>query len=339
MIECIFTLDYEIYGNGQGDLESLVRRPTEELLSLFTARGQRFVIFVEAAELQAIEYAGTDPAIGAVRSQVQRAHRQGFEIGLHIHPQWFNAVHRDGRWVLDYDEYNLCRLPLARMETLVDRSLDYLRDVVTDSGFVPTSFRAGNWLFQPSEALARVLSERGIRLDSSVFKGGLQHVHGLDYRRAARNGYWWRFCQRVEEADPAGHMVEIPTYTQLVPPWRMLTRKRLSVHQRAGGSRPGTRLAKLRDLARWRYPLKLDFCRMTLPELLRMIDGEIRADKRDPATMRPLVAIGHAKDLLDLGTVDLFLDALQERGIAVTTLREIYARLTEAPQAAALECT
>ena len=52
MIECIFTLDYEIYGNGSGDLATLVLEPTERLLTLFRSRGHRFVVFVEAAELR-----------------------------------------------------------------------------------------------------------------------------------------------------------------------------------------------------------------------------------------------------------------------------------------------
>ena len=35
MIECIFTLDYEIYGNGQGTLRDLVLDPTRRLAELF----------------------------------------------------------------------------------------------------------------------------------------------------------------------------------------------------------------------------------------------------------------------------------------------------------------
>ena len=35
MIECIFTIDYEIYGNGQGSLKELVYDPMERLLAIF----------------------------------------------------------------------------------------------------------------------------------------------------------------------------------------------------------------------------------------------------------------------------------------------------------------
>ena len=328
MIECIFTIDYEIYGNGNGDLDALVYQPTEQLLTLFKSRGKRLVLFVEAAELEAIEAAGADSAIGMVKEQIRRAYEGGFEIGLHLHPQWYNAAYRNGRWLLDYKEYNLCRLTRARMIEIVDRSISYLRDAVGDPNYKPTSFRAGNWLFQPTELLAQVLAARGVKVDSSVFKGGLQRLHGLDYRGAIGNGYWWRFSDRVDVPNTSGMLVEIPTYTELVPPWTMVTRKRLAFRRSDPGSpgQPSSRFMRAMDLVRLRYPLKLDFCRMTLKELLPMIDRVIKADARNPQVFRPIVAIGHTKDLVDHETVALFLDALRERGIAVSTLEDASAR-------------
>ena len=35
MIECIFTIDYEIYGNGEGSLKELVYEPAEKLMAIF----------------------------------------------------------------------------------------------------------------------------------------------------------------------------------------------------------------------------------------------------------------------------------------------------------------
>ena len=63
MIECIFTIDYEIYGNGEGSLRELVYEPAEKLMAIFRKWNARFVAFVEVAELEMIEAKGTDPAI------------------------------------------------------------------------------------------------------------------------------------------------------------------------------------------------------------------------------------------------------------------------------------
>jgi hypothetical protein len=329
MIDCVFTLDYEIYGNGTGTLKDLVYEPAQRLRDLFKKWDARFVNFVEVAEFEKIEACGTDSAIELVRRQVRNLYREGFEIALHLHPQWCNACYRDGRWLLDFSEYNLCALPRNRTAAIVERSLEYLQHMVDEPRFKPLSFRAGNWLFQPTQPAASVLAENGIKIDSSVFKGGLQHKHGLDYRAARKNGYYWSFSQDANQPDTAGQCIEVPIYTEMVPIWRMPTSKRLGFGNNfgtAGQDRNG-KLNRLRDFLRFQYPLKLDFCRMSLDELTSMVERVVRKDRDQPELYRPLVAIGHTKDLVDLRTVDDLLSFLCSKGIAVSTFIDIYPRL------------
>jgi hypothetical protein len=331
MIECIFTLDYEVYGNGAGALKELVYEPAERLREIFRKWNARFVVFVEAAEFYQIEAWRTDPTIGDVTRQIREFYGEGFEIGLHLHPQWCNARHEKGEWILDYDEYNLCTLPRHRISEIVELSLDYLRGVVGRSDFTPLSFRAGNWLFQPTENAANVLAENGIQIDSSVFKGGLQHNNALDYRPALRNGYYWPFDRDVNRPDPTGKWIEAPIYTEMVPLWKMLTSKRLGF---SGGQGLGTRSVKQKldralDLLRYSYPRKLDFCRMTLDELTTTMERLIIADRETPAEYKPIVAIGHTKDLTSPQTVNSFLSFLHTREIKVSTFEGAYPKLME----------
>jgi Fe-S oxidoreductase len=65
---------------------------------------------------------------------------------------------------------------------------------------------------------------------------------------------------------------------------------------------------------------------MTLSELTSMMEEVIREDQKDPTPFRPIVAIGHTKDLTDLETVEAFLNYLKENGIAVTTFGGAYHR-------------
>jgi len=326
MIGVIFTLDYEIYGNGEGSLRTLVYEPAQKLMDIFNKFGNRLVAFIEVAELEKIQEHGSDEAIDQVRGQIKEFHRQGFEIGLHLHPQWYNAKQDDGRWMLDYSEYNLCVLPRERIVQIVDRSIAFLQEVVGERDFCPLSFRAGNWLFQPALPAAGVLAERGVKVDSSVFKGGLQRQHRLDYRRAVRNGYYWKFGEDANVDDPRGVLLELPIYAQMVPFWKMATGKRIGLQQRgSGGARSGKmRLHRLMDLLRFRYPLKLDFCRMTLEELTWMVDAVMDDDQQDPNSFKPLVAIGHTKDLLDTETVETFLAYLDQKKIPVSTFEQVY---------------
>jgi len=326
MIKCIFTIDYEIFGNGQGALQELVYEPAARLQDLFNKWNAKFVVFVEAAELDVIDAWHADAAIGDVRRQVRDFYRQGYEIALHLHPQWCNARLEAGQWILDYEEYNLCTLSPERIAEIVDRSLAYLRQITEDSGFTPKSFRAGNWLFRPTRDVASVLAERGLGIDSSVFKGGLLRQHRLDYRRAAFNGFFWTFRDDVNIPCADGFMLEVPVFTRNVPFWKMLTCKRVGLQHKAvaKGLSQCRSWSHYLDYARFRYPMKFDFCRMTLAELKSLVDEVICLDRESPDTFKPLVAIGHTKDLVDLDAVQGLLAYLKERDIGVSTLTQIY---------------
>ena len=337
MVECIFTVDYEIYGNGVGALRDLVHEPAERLRHIFRKWNARFVNFVEVAELERIDAFATDPAIDLVKRQIKEFHADGFEIGLHLHPQWFKSRYDNGRWFLNFSEHNLCNLPEKRIAWIVERSLAYLRHLVDQADFIPLSFRAGNWLFQPTEKAAIILAQNGIKIDSSVFKGGLQHNYHLDYRSALGNGYYWSFKGDVNEADPRGAWIELPIYTEMVPFWRMATAKRLSFNNGNGtsGRSASQKFNRALDLMRFRYPLKLDFCRMTLTELVSMMEKIIRDDQRQPDIYKPIVAIGHTKDLADTKTIDDFLSFLHTQHISVVTFESVYSKLAqERPMAA-----
>ena len=304
--------------------------PAERLREIFRKWNAPFVVFVEVAELCQIEAWKTDPAISDVRRQIREFYQEGFEIGLHLHPQWCNARHEKGKWILDYDEYNLCTLPRPRISQIIKQSLDYLRDAVGRSEFAPLSFRAGNWLFQPTKTAASVLAENGMQIDSSVFKGGLQHNNALDYRPALRNGYYWSFGDDVNELDPMGKWIEVPIHVEMVPIWKMPTSKRLGF---SGGHGTSTRSAKQRlnralDLLRFSYPRKLDFCRMTIDELTSTLKTILLEDREAPDVYRPIVAIGHTKDLTDLHTVDDFLSFLRSHQIAISTFETAHPRLS-----------
>lgn len=328
MIEFIFTIDYEIYGNGQGALKELVYDPAEKLAAVFRKWNARFVVFPDAAELEMIETHAADPSIEQVKRQLRDLHADGFELGLHIHPWWYNARRENGQWHLDQSEYNLCTLPPERIAAIVDRAIAYLRDMLGDPDFTPLAFRAGHLLFQPSRNLATVLAERGVKVDSSVYKGGLWHQHHLDYRPALANGHFWRFKANANVADPQGVLLEIPIYTRMVPTWIMFTTKRVGMERKtSSAAHTGQKtLKRLKDFLRLRYPLKFDLGQMTTEELIHMVDAIIQEDRKHPAPFRPVVVIGHTKDLIASGTVECLLAYLEELGISQSTFADVYDR-------------
>jgi len=122
MIECIFTLDYEIYGNGQGSLRDVVLDPTQRLAEVFQEFDAPFVVFAEAVEFARMEEAQSDPDTAGVRAQLRELRAAGHEIALHLHPWWARARHEDGRWLLDWSERNICALHPERVAALIATS-------------------------------------------------------------------------------------------------------------------------------------------------------------------------------------------------------------------------
>lgn len=328
-MECVFTLDYEIYGNGEGSLRELVLDPTQRLAELFREFSAPFVVFAEALEFAKMEEFRIDPDTEELRAQLRQLRGCGHEIALHLHPWWANARYVDGRWRLDWSERNICTLKQGRVDAIVGAAIHYLRDSLNDPSFTPISFRGGLWTMQPTTVMATVLARHGIRVDSSVFKGGRIRALGLDYRPAMGNEGFWRFGLDVNVPDPNGALWEIPIHTRMVPFWQMLGGKRLKIHTKmhSGGDAPLPN--RWRDFVRFRYPRKLDFCRMTFQEMRNAIEGAIRDQRVRADEHCPIVAIGHSKDFVDSTAVRDFLRFLRERSIQVTTFARL---LCQEPQ-------
>lgn len=331
MIECVFTLDYEIYGNGQGSLRELVLDPTRRLAELFGEFGLHFVIFAEAVEFARMEEAQSDPDFAAVGTQLRELRAAGHEIGLHLHPWWARARYHDGRWCLDWSETSICAIAPDRAEAIVSGAIRYLRKVLRDPYFTPLSFRSGLWTMQPTQLIARVLARHGIQVDSSVFKGGRVKSLGLDYRPALKNPGSWRFTDDVNVPDAMGVLWEIPIHTQMVPFWQMLRRKRLQLQGKTRHASQGSPLTRaLRDFVRLRYPRKLDFCRMTIEEMTETVENVLE-ERQWRTDTSPIVVIGHSKDFVDAEAVRRFLDFLRERDITVATFSRLFCPEPQTP--------
>lgn len=325
MIDFIFTLDYEIYGNGKGSLKELVYEPAGKLIEVFKKHKAKLVFFVEVAELESIDSTSSDPFINRIKDQIKYIRDNGFEIGLHIHPQWYRAQFKDNNWLLNYAEYNLASLPENRIKDLLDRALSYLRSLVIDSKFTPYAYRAGNWLINPARKIAPLLASHGIKIDSSVFKGGYQSAVGLDYRQAPSDLYFWKFTDDAIKPAKEGVLIEIPIFIRMITPWKFIKGKRLSLEKdvHKTGNLKELFYRRFRDFIRWRLPLKFDFCRLDYKELTLTTEEIIKRDKLTPLIYKPIVLIGHTKDKPDIRMIDTFLTYLEKRNIRTAYFQEV----------------
>ena len=329
MIYLIFTLDYEIFGNGKGTIKHHIVEPTQKLNDVFIKYGYNFVNFVEVAELIKIKEYKTDPYIQNVEAQIKNLYNDGHEIALHLHPQWFNAKYSNNEWILDYDEYNLSSLDINKIDSYIESGTLYLRKVLDSTVYVPISFRAGGWLIQPSSNISKVLVKKGIKIESSVFKGGLQRYYNLDFTNYPKKLFYWQYSDDVLTPDSHGKLFEIPIYTENVFFWKMISKKRQNIYFSAQSTILNNRQLYLSylDKIRIKYPKKFDFAKMTFIEMKETLNRIIEADAISPDKLKPIVLIGHSKNMKDLESIDKFLGFLQKTAIPVTTFKDIAPQL------------
>ena len=313
MLRVLFTTDYEIHGNGEGRPQDLMVDSTRRTLELFSEFGAKLTIMADVAEIERfVEYArdmGEDRfGSAAIAEQLRQAVRTGHDVQLHIHPSYYDAEWRDGRWVQDYGNYDLARLGFPRLEALIGRGKRFLEDLLrpVQPTYRCTVFRAANWSMQPSADIVRALVGQGIEVDTSVFKYGRRTgLVAFNYRHAWSDVVPWPASSTdVCERDPESPIFEIPIYCEhrwigaFVSPGRLYRFIQSRRHRLGAGYTPavGTRGGLGRRLGRLlgRHAWKMDFNQCSGRQL---IGGLLRAEQkvRGSACVLPLVLIGHSK--------------------------------------------
>ncbi len=223
MIQVIFTLDYEIHGNGEGCSQELMVEPTGRLLRLFDQYGAKLTIMADVAEIlkfkEHAEKTGTDRYhYQAIVRQLQHAVRDGHDVQLHIHSSYFKAVHDGGRWVHDWSEYDFAGLSPGRLAEVIQLGRTFLESILrpVKPDYRCFVFRAANWSVSPSKNVVRALVDNGLRMDSSVFKYGRRTgLVNFDYTEAESEMVPWQADEEaIWKRSPNGLLWEVPIYSE-----------------------------------------------------------------------------------------------------------------------------
>jgi hypothetical protein len=319
MLNLLFTLDYEIHGNGQGNPYALMVEPTSRLLDLLDKYGAKLTIMADVAEiLKFKEYKSQrgqdDYHHEAIAGQLREAIRRGHDVQLHLHASYFNARVERGAWTQDWSEYDFANLPYDRMRQLVSTGKTYLEELLqpVDPGYACRVFRAANWSVSPSTNVVRALVANGIQIDTSVFKYGRREgLVNFDYRHAWSALTPWRASESdICRPDPRGELIEFPIYSEnrllgaFVTPQRVYRAviSRIHKHANANGRRGAAPAAgemqqngrrKSLSLLR-RHAWKADFNQCGGRQLICALQ---RAERDHARVSRPLpfTLIGHSK--------------------------------------------
>ncbi|MBW8828578.1 MAG: hypothetical protein JF606_03935 [Burkholderiales bacterium] len=319
MLRVIFTLDYEIHGNGQGCPHALMVEPTERLLRLFDEYGAKLTILADVAEIMKFkEYKdvhGRDTYhYEAIAEQLRRAIETGHDVQLHIHSSYFNARIENGRWAQDWSEYDFASLPYERMDWMIRTGKQFLENLLrpVDPNYRCVAFRAANWSVSPSRNVVLALVGNGIEIDTSVFKYGRRSgIVNFDYSHAHSAIVPWPvhdedICVRNDD----GALWEVPIYSErrwlgaFATPGRVhraLSGWRHRLAREAGSTSDSDRAPPSGVRIRWvsvllkKHAWKADFNQCSGQQLINALHRAARSHDSEAQGVLPFVLIGHSK--------------------------------------------
>lgn len=224
MRHLVLTLDYELYGDGSGNVFRDVIKPTESLLSIARQYGVRYTFFFEVVEYWRLKgewekgnRMGYDMnPIEAMENQLRQAYSEGHDVQLHVHPQWVKAVYEQNRWIVNVADWRLGNYEGLGEDSLVNllrRGRETLENLLKpiDANYKCTILRAGGYNVQPSTSIHSAMMEVGLQADTSVFPGG-KNVGGrsyYDYGSVPVDIGWWHTSERLENVGVSS-ILEIP---------------------------------------------------------------------------------------------------------------------------------
>ena len=319
MLHVIFTLDYEIHGNGQGCPRALMVEPTDRLLRLFDEYGAKLTIMADVAEIMKFrehkDAHGRDTYhYDAIADQLRRAIETGHDVQMHIHSSYFNARLENGRWAQDWSEYDFASLPYERMNWMVSTGKQFLESLLrpVDPDYRCVAFRAANWSVSPSRNVVLALVENGIEIDTSVFKYGRRNgIVAFDYSHAdSPIAPWPVKDEDICVRDDRGLLWEVPIYSErrwlgaFVTPgrvYRAIAGWRHKLAQEATPGRPAGRVPSSAARRRWmsavleRHAWKADFNQCGGRQLINALRRAARRYDGEASGYLPFVLIGHSK--------------------------------------------
>lgn len=223
----VLTFDYELFGDGSGNVFEHMIEPTATILGVCEKYGIKTTIFFEVLEYLKIKeewekgnkMGYKKNPVQAIEEQIQKAALAGHDIQLHLHPQWVGATWQKDGWKLNMDNWRLgdFSYPGYTIEQLLAEGKNTVEKLVQE--VIPTYqcaiLRAGGYNIMPSDVVYQAMKNVGLQVDSSIYPGG--HERGslsqYDYRDVPRTkDFWWGAKEDLRKEGNNKELMEIPVF-------------------------------------------------------------------------------------------------------------------------------
>lgn len=331
--------DWEVMGNGLGNVAQLQYLPSLFLMKTLRKLGANMTFMVDV--VHQLRYFSPDIKDRNLLLQrrlweenVLLMKDYGFDVQLHLHPQWFRA-RQEGEHFLLSNNWNIGRYQPEDQAAIVGEGIDYLEQLVrqVDPSYKTIAFKGGSWGLQPSETLFASLAAKGVRIVMGVRNGLKLPKSGTDYTNTEERvmPYYpdYRDIRKVATAPQEIVIIPQPEYAPSLIPmmalgWDMVKQKLLGRDDTAhyyGEPIPATirQLSPLLEekkftLSLHPYKTHLKIGNQPYTYLKASIDTIIARLKDAPEARIPLVMESHTKNyLLHYGPIERFLDYVMNR--------------------------
>jgi hypothetical protein len=179
--------DFELMGNGLGNVAQMQYLPSLFLMKTLKRLGGNMTFMVDVVnQLRYYEPDITDRNLIVQRKlweeNILLMKEYGFDVQLHLHPQWFRAKKIGDHFLLS-NVWNIGRYNPEEQSVIINNGINYLENLVrqVDPAYKVIAFKGGSWGLQPSQNLFKVLGENGIRIVMGVRNDLKIPKSGTDY--------------------------------------------------------------------------------------------------------------------------------------------------------------
>jgi hypothetical protein len=216
--------DWELRGNGLGNVAQLQYTPSIFLMQLAEEFGFKVTFMVEGMQQLEFKKHAQDRNLRAQaqlwEENVCLMKEKGHDVQLHLHPQWFNARYENGFFYLNR-QWNLANYQGSDRREMIGKVLSYLKELLhgIDPLYQIHSFKAGSWGLQPSEGLLKDLEDFGIRIVMGVGKGINYHTKDFyaDYSNLEETAqpYYpdYKDIQKISSSTQKIVVLPLPSYS------------------------------------------------------------------------------------------------------------------------------
>lgn len=345
-MDLALTLDYEVFGDGSGDVFETMIHPTNKFLDICDRFGAQSTIFFEVAEYWAFKEARAkgidlgykeDP-VKAIESQIVSAFKRGHDIQLHIHPQWLKAEYVDEDWELDNDYWRLPSVPIAPdsnfpigLKELLARGKQTIEDLLKpiDKNYQCNIYRAGSFNIVPSEKIVQVLNELGFVADSSVYPGGKELTSFANYDFTGldvNNPYWFVEKDVTKTSSVNTGFVEIPIFALMQKRFHRYSFRRILMARKGGKNKARKmkeRMGNKSLISKFMYffekeAILWDFNLFSYGKLKRFLKKAAKIAEGSSEAYHPFILIGHSKNFYSFNEFQKFIRHASKRNDFIT---------------------